>query len=362
MAVAPPPFAIGSLVRARGRDWIVLPSDDPEVLMLRPLGGTDDDARGIYWPLERAEIVSATLGPPDPAHTGNAVSAELLRNAARLGFRSAAGPFRSMARIAVEPRPYQLVPLLLALRLEPVRLLISDDVGIGKTIEAAMIARELLDRGEIRRVCVLCPPHLCEQWRDELTAKFHLPAVEVRPGTASALERDLPLSRSIFEEYPVTVVSIDYIKSERRRASFLQTCPECVIVDEAHTMASGTATAGQQQRHEVLRQLARDSQRHLILVTATPHSGDATAFASLIGLLAPDIEDAVARSAFEAGSAARETLARHFIQRRRADILQYLSATTDFPARESIRGSGKSSEVPYHLTSELKELIDGTLK
>ena len=52
----------------------------------------------------------------------------------------------------------------MALRLDPVRLLIADDVGVGKTIEAAMIARELLDRGAVRRICVLCAPHLCEQW------------------------------------------------------------------------------------------------------------------------------------------------------------------------------------------------------
>ena len=81
---------------------------------------------------------------------------QMLRDAARLSTRAAAGPFRSFGRIAVEPRPYQLVPLMMALKLDPVRLLIADDVGIGKTIEAAVIARELLDRGEIKRMAVLC--------------------------------------------------------------------------------------------------------------------------------------------------------------------------------------------------------------
>src|SRR5205823_9027041 len=90
---------------------------------------------------------------------GDFTSGRLLRDAARLSTRAAAGPFRSFGRIAVEPRPYQLVPLMMALKLDPVRLLIADDVGIGKTIEAAVIARELLDRGEIRRLSVLCPPH-----------------------------------------------------------------------------------------------------------------------------------------------------------------------------------------------------------
>ncbi|MBI2942457.1 MAG: DEAD/DEAH box helicase, partial [Chloroflexi bacterium] len=343
----------GSMVRARGREWVVLPSDDPEILRLRPLGGTDEDARGLYLPLEGADVAPASLPLPEARYAGGAVSAALRRDAVRLGFRSAAGPLRSIARIAVEPRPYQLVPLLMALRLNPVRLLIGDDVGIGKTIEAGMVARELLDRGEIGRICVLCPPHLCDQWRRELTEKFHLPAVEVRPGTVTRLERDLPLDRSVFQEHPFTVVSIDFIKSDRRRARFVQTCPELVIVDEAHAAARGGGGTAQQQRHSLLRELAADPDRHLILVTATPHSGDEGAFASLIGLLVPDLEEKVAQLQYGAGTEARERLARHFVQRRRADIAQYLAAKTDFPVRES-------QEVAYRLTPEYRQLLDAT--
>ena len=81
-----------------------------------------------------------------------------------LSLRRGAGPFRSIGQISVEPRAYQLVPLLMALKLDPVRLLIADDVGVGKTIEALLIARELLDRGDIERTVVLCPPHLVDQW------------------------------------------------------------------------------------------------------------------------------------------------------------------------------------------------------
>ncbi|MBI2323026.1 MAG: DEAD/DEAH box helicase family protein, partial [Chloroflexi bacterium] len=358
MAITAERFAIGSLVQARGREWVVLPSDDPEVLRLRPLGGTDEDACGLYLPLEGDDVSSASLSLPDPQYAGNAVAASLLRDAVRLGLRSAAGPLRSIARIAVEPRPYQLVPLLMALRQNPVRLLIGDDVGVGKTIEAALIARELLDRGEVRELCVLCPPHLCEQWRKELSAKFHLPAVEVRPGTVTALERDLPTNRSVFHEYPFTVVSIDFIKSDRRRARFVQTCPQFVIVDEAHAAAqSSSGGAAQQQRHSLLRELAADPDRHLVLVTATPHSGDERAFASLIGLLVPELEKQVAQLAYGAGTEARGLLARHFVQRRRGDLDRYLKATTIFPARESL---DQSPEVPYRLTPDYKRLLEAT--
>ena len=123
----------------------------------------------------------------------------------RLGFRSSAGPFRSFGRIAVEPRPYQLVPLLMALKLDPVRLLIADDVGIGKTIEAGLIARELLDRGEVERLAVLCPPHLAEQWQAELRDKFHIDAELVLPShRCAAWSATCGLGESLFERYPFT--------------------------------------------------------------------------------------------------------------------------------------------------------------
>ncbi len=232
-------FAVGSLVKARGREWVVLPESDEQLLVLRPLGGTEDEVTGIYMPLERVEPASFDL--PDPARLGDDRSCRLLRDTVRLGFRSSAGPFRSFARLAVEPRPYQLVPLLMALKLDPVRLLIADDVGIGKTIEAGLIARELIDRGEVSRLAVLCPPQLAEQWQAELQDKFHLDAELVLASTASRLERNCNPTQSLFERYPYVIVSTDFIKSERRRDEFMRTCPELVIVDEAHTCADDSS-------------------------------------------------------------------------------------------------------------------------
>ena len=176
-------FAVGSLVEARGREWVVLPGTDDELVMVRPLGGTEDEVTGIVRSLET--VRAATFPLPDPTHPGDFRSARLLRDALRLGFRSSAGPFRSVGAIAVEPRPYQLVPLLMALKLDPVRLLIADDVGIGKTIEAGLIARELYDRSEIESFSVLCPPHLVKQWVDQLRDKFHFPAIAVTPSSAA---------------------------------------------------------------------------------------------------------------------------------------------------------------------------------
>src|SRR5262245_19306645 len=295
--------------------------------MVRPLGGSDDEVTGIYTPLE--PVALASFAPPDPASLGDHRSCRLLRDAVRLGFRSSAGPFRSFGRISVEPRPYQLVPLLMALRLDPVRLLIADDVGVGKSVEAALIAREFLDRGEIRRLAVLCPPHLAEQWQNELATKFHLDAELVLPSTVTRLERACAVNESLFEVYPHVVVSTDFIKADRRREDFLRACPEMVLVDEAHTCV--TALEGRSTRHQraqLIRGLADDTARHLILVTATPHSGKDEEFRALLALLDPSFAQLPDDLSGPRNEPLRRQLARHFVQRRRADIEHYLQTDT----------------------------------
>lgn len=349
-------FAVGSLVKTRGREWVVLPDSNDKWLILRPLGGADQEVAGVYLPLEQADVQSATFDYPDPQDVGDFRSCRLLRDAVRLGFRSSAGPFRSFARLNVDPRPYQLVPLLMALKLDPVRLLIADDVGIGKTIEAGVIARELLDRGEVRRLAVLCPPHLAEQWQRELSEKFHIDAELVLPSTITRLERGTAVGQSLFELHPFVIVSTEYIKSPRRREEFTRVCPELVIVDEAHTCAySPDNRGGRHLRHQLLRALAENASRHLLLVTATPHSGDEGAFRSLLGLLRPDFLDLPEDLSGRANEAKRREVAQHLVQRRRGDIRQYLKADTEFPQRED-------AEDTYSLTPEYKKLFNNLLE
>jgi len=346
-------YAKGSLVHARGREWIVLPESAEDFIILRPLGGTDDEITGIHLALE--EVKSASFQLPDPNYPGDCWSARLLRGAIRLGLRSSAGPFRSFGRINVEPRPYQLVPLLLALKHEKVRLLIADDVGIGKTIEACLIARELLDRGEVSRLAVLCPPHLAEQWQRELSSKFHINAEIVVPGTAARLERACAVGQSLFEVYSHVIISTDFIKAERRREEFLRACPELVIVDEAHTCAAaGEGRGYRHQRYSLLAGLAKDKERHIILVTATPHSGKEEAFRSLLGLLDESFENLPEDLSGKANEHHRRRLAAHLVQRRRADIRQYMNADTPFPERED-------GEETYKLHQEYKALFDRAL-
>ncbi len=344
----------GSLVRARGRVWVVLPSRDPDVILLRPLTGSVEDVAGLFLPLEGHDVVPAQFPPPDPASVGDTTGCLLLYDAARLSVRSGAAPFRSLGHISVVPRPYQFVPLIMALRLQPVRLLIADDVGVGKTIEAALIAREMLDRGLAQRLAVLCPAHLCDQWADELREKFALDPKVVQPSRIARLERELPRpDLSIYQHYPHLVLSIDFVKSDRQRDLFLRNAPDLVIVDEAHTAARprGQEDRVQHERYALVRDLAQNANRHLLLVTATPHSGIEESFRSLLGLLRPEFDVADVE---EESDIQRKRLLPYVVQRRRGDLAKWLGTETPFPERQS-------EEITYSLSPKYEALFEDVL-
>lgn len=355
-------YTPGTLVTARGREWVVLPESEPDMLVLRPLGGSDDDVAALFPAFEKVE--PASFSPPSPDDLGNDRAARLLRSALRIGFRSGCGPFRSLAGIAVQPRAYQLVPLLMALRQATVRLLIGDDVGIGKTIEAGLIAAELLEQGDANRLAVLCSPALAEQWQEELRTKFNIDAELVLASTVSRLERDLDFGQSLFDRHKHVIVSTDFIKSTRHRDDFVRHCPDLVIVDEAHTCVTADEEAGSRQnqlRYELLQRIAADTNRHLVLLTATPHSGKESAFRNLIGLLNPEL--ATVDLSTDEG---RKLLARYFVQRKRADVRSYLGREdglvddtlvehTTFPTDRLFK------DETYRLSAEYRALLEDAI-
>ncbi|RSM93317.1 helicase [Streptomyces sp. WAC 01325] len=359
-------YTAGSLVAARGREWVVLPESAPDMLVLRPLGGSEDDIAAVFPAFE--DVRHAKFADPSPADLGDQRAAGLLRTALRIGFRSGAGPFRSLASIAVEPRAYQLVPLLMALRQRNVRLLISDDVGIGKTVEAGLIAKELLAQGEATRLAVLCSPALAEQWQGELREKFGIDAELVLASTVSRLERGLELGQSLFDKHPFTIISTDFIKSTRHREDFVRHCPDLVIVDEAHTCvaaddaAQGAASSSSNQlRYELLRRVSADADRHLLLLTATPHSGKESAFRNLLGLVRPEL----ATVNLEA-PAGRAQLAEHFVARKRADVRDYLTkedglADDSLAERTAFPSDRWTKDEPYKLTPAYRALLDDAI-
>jgi superfamily II DNA or RNA helicase len=333
----------GKLVTLRGRDWIVLPSEDPDLLMVKPLGGSDDETTGIYLPLgiEADRPTETRFQDPTREDLGDISTARLLYDSARLAFRNGAGPFRSLARLSFRPRSYQMVPLIMALRQETVRLLVADDVGVGKTVEALLVVKELLDRRKIKRFAVVCLPHLCEQWQAEIRDKLDLEAVIIRSNTQARLDRQIQGDTSVYDYYPYQVISIDFIKADTRRDLFIEQCPELVIVDEAHTCARPAgASASQQQRYHLVNRIAQKRDQHLLLLTATPHSGKPEEFHSLLGMLHPDFETLDLPNSTQSQ---RRDLARFFVQRKRADVARWLGEETPFPTREAF-------EWPYELS------------
>ena len=111
----------GFLINARGRDWVIQSGSTENLLCLRPLTGSDDEAVYIVPSLEREEIKDAVFPDPDPEKNGNTEEGNLFRSSAMLRLRNGTGPLRCMGNIAVEPRSYQLTPLLMALKLDTIR-------------------------------------------------------------------------------------------------------------------------------------------------------------------------------------------------------------------------------------------------
>lgn len=379
-------FQPGNLVNARDRVWVVQSDSTDDWLFLRPLDGADDEITKLIPALEAKPIELATFAQPDPSDVGSFALAPLFYNALRFQLRSSSGPFRSFGSINFEPRSYQFVPLLMAMRQETVRLLIADDVGVGKTIESGLIIRELIDRGEVQRFAVLCPPSLVEQWCEELLYHFNLKTTALTASNAQAIERSIPHGHNITEYYPYIVVSLDYIKSDLHRDYFEQTPLDLILVDEAHTCVralntpyaygnnananangsisaygnsngsgngSGSVKGNKQKRFDLLQKITSDPQRHVLLLTATPHSGNEEAFFNLLSLL--DMRFLQLKTDTSARSPLRAELAKHFIQRRRKDIKEWKEQAaeriTGFPRR-------MTTEVKYQLNDDWRKFLD----
>ena len=339
----------GKLVKFRGRRCVVQPSSDSEIILLKPLGSSDDEIMSIFEPVLQPfeKIEDDQFELPDKSDLDSFLTAKLLYDAARLSFRQVSGPFRCMGKLSFRPRSYQLVPLIMSLKQSVARLLIADDVGVGKTVEALLILRELLERGIIKSFAVLCPPHLCEQWQKELADKLDIDAVIIRSSTVAGLERKIvgDDTLNVFNYYPYQVVSIDYVKNgSAKMPAFLKDIPDLVIVDEAHTCTKNLdikKASQSQQRYELLEKIARKEEQHLLLLTATPHSGKDGEFKSLLGLVNAEFE---AYDFTNLTTSEKRKVAAQFIQRKRKSIKQWLDDETPFPERST-------EELPYTLST-----------
>lgn len=180
-------------------------------------------------------------------------------------------------RARIDLLPYQLEPALAVLRGLGSRVLIADEVGLGKTIQAALVVSELRARGAADKVLILTPAGLREQWKEELAGRFLLDAEVVDIRQTKRRASLAPLGVNPWSTISIAIASLDYVK----RPEVLPAVHSCrwdvVVVDEAHGVAPGS------DRHEATTALCRLAP-HVLLLTATPHSGDAQAFDSLCAL------------------------------------------------------------------------------
>lgn len=270
----------GTVVRLRERLWCIdrVTGEDFEAT---PLDGRAGRRWRFLRALEEQNVAEGSLPQPDPRKLDDPARQDLLLRAHRLSLIQGSAPFLGLQPSRAIPEPYQLVPLLMSLDMAPVRLLIGDDVGIGKTIESGLIVSELLARGSARRVLVVVPASLREHWRESLTRFFHLDAVVLSGQTRPALERRLLPGESPWEAFPFVIASIDYLKKRTREV--LSHRWDIVLVDEAHIAArpheGPWGSALQKQRWEFLSAAAESKKvRHLLLLSATPHPGHTDSF------------------------------------------------------------------------------------
>ncbi len=305
----------GQLVEVRQRRFVVndvtkstlprsaLTTLDDEPQHLVSLTSVDDDGQGeelqVIWELEPGARAFDPMALPQPTGFDAPQRLDAFLNAVRWGAATSAdvralqAPFRS----GIDIEDYQLDPLVRSLQIPRVNLLIADDVGLGKTIEAGLVVQELLIRHRARRILIVCPASLQIQWRDQMQEKFGLAFRIVDSTLMKELRRERGIHVNPWTHFPRLITSIDYLKRERPMRFFREVLPaegesayprrfDLIIIDEAHNVApAGRGRyAVDSQRTGAIRTLAPHFE-HKLFLTATPHNGYAESFSALLELL-----------------------------------------------------------------------------
>ncbi len=186
-----------------------------EISSPRPvIDGDSTDSHRFFIPFEK--ISKSQINPPNPEKIGDVATNRLLVQAFQYSMIHGTAPLTSLRTSAVIPTEYQLAPVIMALNQgAKVRMLIADDVGLGKTIEAGLIITELKSRKLVSRILIICPQNLREQWQDALRYFFRIDAKIFSSVHLRGLEKNIPPGMNPWEYYPYIITSIDYIKSER---------------------------------------------------------------------------------------------------------------------------------------------------
>ncbi len=328
-------FAPGTVITNRNRLWRV-DAHEGDILVATSIDGGQAEQCKFYVPFE--EIRPGRLEPPSPDIVGHPSAQDLLLRAYRLSLLHGTAPLISLQRSRVIPKDYQLVPVVMALETPRVRMLIADDVGLGKTIEAGLIITELLARQMASRLLVIVPANLREQWREALDYFFHIPARIISTRHRREMERELPAGANPWEHYRYLITSVDYAKQPAIKNQILEQHWDIVVIDKAHQVAkphqSGPDRRVWMDRWELAEALAASPRvRHLLLLTATPHNGYTDSFASLLRML----DVGAVTGPVHDPDIVRPVAERHVCQRRRQDVEAWFQddpTRSPFPKRD----------------------------
>jgi SNF2 family DNA or RNA helicase len=290
-------------------------------------------------------------------------------DAVRWGASSSADPKHLLApfQSGVEIEAYQLDPLVRAIRMPRVSLLIADDVGLGKTIEAGLVAQELILRYRARRILIVTPADLQSQWRDEMRDKFGLEFLIVDRDLVRDLRRRRGIHVNPWTHFPRLITSMDYLKREGPLRRFRETLPapgepryprryDLLIVDEAHNVApSGRGRyATDSLRTAALRELVPHFE-HRLFLTATPHNGYDESFTALLELLD---DQRFARAV----SPSREQLRQVMVRRLKSELPPRFDGTPRFPERVLRPIEVEYSDEEHQAHTDLRDYTELRLK
>jgi superfamily II DNA or RNA helicase len=278
----------GSIIKMRNRLWRIDECDGNE-FVATPLNGDSSDQKVFLADVE--DVREENFEKIDPSLPGDITAQGLLLRAYQFDLLHGSAPFLSLSRSSVVPYNYQMVPLVLALEKPTTRMLIGDDVGLGKTIEAGLIISELMQRGKVKRVIFLTPANLKQQWKEALDYFFHIKATIIDSFSRKEFEKELPAGANPWQYFQFVIASVDYAKSPDIRQQIQEQDWDLMLVDEVHlcTRPHNAAQASKQQRrYELIKTLGKQIPNVLFL-TATPHNGYSDSFASILEILNDEI-------------------------------------------------------------------------
>lgn len=362
----------GQLVEVRRRQWVVADVDASGLDTGTPqhcltLSSIDEDGLGdelqVVWEIEPGAQVIERAGLPSISGQDDSDTLDAFLDAVRWGAATNAdrgflqAPFRS----GVSIEDFQLDPLVRAIDMARVNLLIADDVGLGKTIEAGLVIQELLLRHRARTVLIVCPASLQEKWRVEMLEKFGLDFRVVDTDYIKQLRRERGIHANPWTSHPRLITSMDWAKGGEGLRAMRDVIPphvghprkfDLLVVDEAHNVAptAGAHYALESQRTRFVRTIGPHFQ-HRLFLTATPHNGYTESFSSLLELLddqrfarnvVPREDDKVGREQFD------RKLKQVMIRRLKSDLVD--AQGNPLYARRTLQ----ALEVPY--TAEEREI------